>query len=104
LCAHSVLVATSAKLSMVSFEIKLMLSNIQRRISEDFKVKLAEITCQAIEFQFNSMPKYLNMSLMKYFIVAYNFRIRKVNKNKTASFWYFLIHCLKNSRCLKRYL
>lgn len=43
---------------------------VQRRISKDFKVKLAKIACQAIEFQVSSVPKYLKMSLM-YFIVPY---------------------------------
>lgn len=68
---------------------------IQRRISKDFKVKLAKIRCQAIEFQFNSMPKYLKMSLIMYCIVSYNLSSRKVNKNKSASFCFSLIYCLK---------
>lgn len=62
---------------------------IQGRISKDFKVKLPKIACQAIEFHFSSMPKYLKMSLMMHVIVSYNSSSRKVIENKTASF------CLK---------
>lgn len=67
----------------------LRLAIIQRRISKDFKVELPEVACQAIEFQFSSMPKYLKMCLMMHVIVSYNSSSRKVIENKTASF------CLK---------
>lgn len=75
---------------------------IQRRIKKGFKVKLSEIACQAIEFQFSRMPKYSKMSsLMMYFIVSYNLSSRIVIKNKTA-FPLFLFDSLSEiSRYLK---